>query len=152
MKLSQLLQNCTYHRVTTWGVISTKKTNNYATWHQPYETINHQTTIDVFTWCVMGTSPKSLVAFVGPHSPLAQSGRGTITVCNSSHAILNLQTLLNFMGSPVRYSFGVTALAKISSRKAPLHGACTRKATMLPTTDWKTESSYNGQCAVPDNL
>lgn len=92
----------------------------------------------------MGTSPNSLVAFVGPHSPLAQSGRGTITVCNSSHAILNLQTLLNFMGSPVKYSLGVTALAKISSRKAPLHGACTRNATVLPTTDWKTHINTMG--------
>jgi len=27
-----------------------------------------------------GTSPKSLVAFAGPHSPDAQSGSGTITV------------------------------------------------------------------------
>lgn len=39
------------------------------------------------TWCVIGISPKSLVAFVGPHSPLAQSGSGTITVCNSSQQI-----------------------------------------------------------------
>lgn len=88
-----------------------------------------------FTWCVMGTSPNSLVALVGPHSPLAQSGKGTITVCSSSQQILNLQTLLNFIGSPVRYSLGVTAFAKISSRNAPLQGACTLKATMLPTTD-----------------
>lgn len=85
----------------------------------------------------MGTNPKSLVAFVGPHSPLAQSGNGTITVCKSSQHILNLQTLLNFIGSPVRYSFGVTAFAKMSNKKAPLHGACTRNATILPTTDWK---------------
>lgn len=27
-----------------------------------------------------GTSPKSLVALAGPHSPDAQSGKGTITV------------------------------------------------------------------------
>lgn len=87
------------------------------------------------TWWVMGIRPNSLVALVGPHSPDAQSGRGTMTVCSSSHAILNLHTDLNFMGSPVRYSLGVTALAKMSSRKAPLQGACTRKATMLPTTD-----------------
>lgn len=40
------------------------------------------------TWCVIGISPKSLVALVGPHSPLAQSGNGTITVCNSSQQIL----------------------------------------------------------------
>lgn len=71
----------------------------------------------------MGIRPNSLVALVGPHSPLAQSGNGTITVCSSSHAILNLQTLLNFIGSPVKYSFGVTALANISKRKAPEHGA-----------------------------
>lgn len=87
------------------------------------------------TWCVMGTRPNSLVALVGPHSPLAQSGSGTITVCSSSQAILNLHTLLNFMGSPVRYSRGVTALAKMSRRKAPLLGACTRNATTFPTTD-----------------
>lgn len=65
----------------------------------------------------MGTNPKSLVAFVGPHSPLAQSGNGTITVCKSSQHILNLQTLLNFIGSPVRYSFGVTAFAKMSNKR-----------------------------------
>lgn len=88
------------------------------------------------TWCVIGTNPNNLVALVGPHSPLAQSGRGTITVCRSSQHILNLQTLLNFIGSPVKYSFGVTAFAKMSSRNAPLHGACTLNATMLPTTDW----------------
>lgn len=91
------------------------------------------------TWCVIGTNPNSLVALVGPHSPLAQSGKGTITVCKSSQQILNLQTLLNFMGSPVRYSFGVTALAKMSRRKAPLHGACTLNATILPTTDCKNK-------------
>lgn len=81
--------------------------------------------------------PNSLVALVGPHSPLAQSGNGTITVCNSSHAILNLHTLLNFIGSPVKYSLGVTALAKISRRKAPEQGACTRNATIFPTTDYE---------------
>lgn len=91
--------------------------------------------ISRLTWCVIGISPNSLVALVGPHSPLAQSGNGTITVCNSSQAILNLQTLLNFIGSPVRYSLGVTALAKMSNRNAPLLGACTRNATMFPTTD-----------------
>ena len=89
------------------------------------------------SWCVMGTRPKSRVAFIGPHSPLAQSGRGTMTVWRSSQTILNLQTLLNFMGSPVRYSRGVTALAKMSSKKAPLHGAWTRNATTFPTTDYK---------------
>lgn len=47
----------------------------------------------------IGTNPKSRVAFVGPHSPLAQSGRGTITVWSSSQHILNLQTDLNFIGS-----------------------------------------------------
>lgn len=83
----------------------------------------------------MLTSPKRRVAFMGPHSPLAQSGRGTMTVCSSSQTILNLQTDLNFMGSPVRYSRGVTALAKMSSRKAPLVGAWTRNATTVPTTD-----------------
>lgn len=41
----------------------------------------------LFTWCVTGTRPNSRVAFVGPHSPLAQSGSGTITVCNSSQQI-----------------------------------------------------------------
>ena len=87
------------------------------------------------SWWVMGTRPKSRVAFIGPHSPLAQSGSGTMTVWRSSQTILNLQTLLNFMGSPVRYSRGVTAFAKISRRKAPLQGACTRKATTFPTTD-----------------
>lgn len=92
------------------------------------------------TWSVIGISPNSLVAFVGPHSPLAQSGSGTITVCSSSQAILNLQTLLNFMGSPVRYSLGVTAFAKMSNRNAPEHGACTRNATMLPTTDCEHEN------------
>jgi hypothetical protein len=50
---------------------------------------------------------------------------------------LNLQTDLNFIGSPVKYSCGVTALANISSKKAPEHGACTRNATMFPITDWK---------------
>lgn len=35
----------------------------------------------------MGINPNNLVAFVGPHSPLAQSGKGTITVCNSSQQI-----------------------------------------------------------------
>lgn len=88
----------------------------------------------------MGMSPKSRVALVGPHSPLAQSGKGTITVCSSTHDILNLQTLLNFIGSPVKYSFGVTALAKMSRRKDPEQGAWTRKATMLPTTDCKNKS------------
>lgn len=83
----------------------------------------------------MGMSPKRRVAFVGPHSPLAQSGNGTITVCNSSHMILNLHTLLNFIGSPVRYSLGVTELANISNRNAPLLGACTRNDTILPKTD-----------------
>ena len=83
-----------------------------------------------------GTRPNSLVAFAGPHSPLAQSGNGTMTVCKSWHRILNLQTLLNFMGSPVKYSWGVTALAKMSNNKAPLHGACTLNATTFPTTDW----------------
>ena len=87
------------------------------------------------SWCVRGIRPKSLVALAGPHSPEAQSGRGTITVCRSSHTILNLQTDLNFMGSPVRYSWGVTALAKMSSSKEAEHGAWTRKATVLPTTD-----------------
>ena len=87
------------------------------------------------TWCVIGIRPNNLVAFVGPHSPLAQSGNGTITVCSSSHEIRNLQTLLNFIGSPVRYSFGVTELANMSRRKAPLLGACTRNDTMLPITD-----------------
>lgn len=43
------------------------------------------------TWCVIGISPKSRVAFVGPHSPLAQSGNGTITVCNSSQQIYELR-------------------------------------------------------------
>lgn len=83
----------------------------------------------------MGISPNNLVALVGPHSPLAQSGNGTITVCSSSQAILNLQTLLNFIGSPVKYSFGVTALANMSRRKAPEQGAWTRNATIFPTTD-----------------
>ena len=79
----------------------------------------------------------NLVAFAGPHSPLAQSGKGTITVCRSSQTILNLQTLLNFIGSPVKYSWGVTALAKISRSRALAEGAWTRKATTLPTTDCK---------------
>jgi hypothetical protein len=35
----------------------------------------------------MGIKPNNLVAFVGPHSPEAQSGSGTITVCNSSQQI-----------------------------------------------------------------
>lgn len=82
--------------------------------------------------------PKSRVAFVGPHSPLAQSGNGTITVCNSSHMILNLHTLLNFIGSPVKYSFGVTELANMSSKNAPLLGACTRNDTMFPSTDYES--------------
>lgn len=86
---------------------------------------------------VTGTNPNSLVALTGPHSPLAQSGRGTMTVCKSSQTILNLHTLLNFIGSPVRYSWGVTALAKMSRSMAPLQGAWTRKATTLFTTDWK---------------
>lgn len=47
----------------------------------------------------IGISPNNRVAFVGPHSPLAQSGSGTITVCSSSQHILNLQTDLNFIGS-----------------------------------------------------
>ena len=87
--------------------------------------------------CDTGTRPNSLVAFAGPHSPLAQSGRGTITVCKSSQTILNLQTLLNFIGSPVRYSWGVTAFAKMSNKSAPEQGAWTLKATTFPTTDWK---------------
>merc|ERR1719414_1417359 len=85
--------------------------------------------------CEIGINPNNRVDLAGPHSPLAQSGSGTITVCKSSQLILNLQTLLNFIGSPVRYSWGVTALAKISSSNEPLQGACTRKATTLPTTD-----------------
>ena len=89
------------------------------------------------SWCELGTRPKSRVALAGPHSPLAQSGNGTMTVWRSSHRILNLQTLLNFIGSPVRYSWGVTALAKMSSRSAPLQGAWTRNDTRLPTTLWK---------------
>ena len=48
---------------------------------------------------------------------------------------LNLQTDLNFIGSPVKYSCGVTTFAKMSKRNAPEHGACTRKATMFPMTD-----------------
>lgn len=80
-------------------------------------------------------SPNNLVALVGPHSPLAQSGNGTITVCRSSQDILNLHTLLNFIGSPVKYSLGVTELANISRRNEPLLGACTRNETMLLTTD-----------------
>merc|ERR1719187_2927865 len=83
----------------------------------------------------MGTRPNSRVALAGPHSPDAQSGSGTITVCRSEHTILNLHTDLNFMGSPVRYSCGVTALAKMSRRSWEEHGACTRNATVLPTTD-----------------
>ena len=86
---------------------------------------------------VTGTRPKSRVALAGPHSPLAQSGKGTMTVCKSSQTILNLQTLLNFIGSPVKYSWGVTALAKMSRRRELEEGACTRNATTLPTTDWK---------------
>lgn len=39
------------------------------------------------TWWVMGTRPKSLVALVGPHSPEAQSGKGTMTVWSSSQQI-----------------------------------------------------------------
>ena len=89
------------------------------------------------SWCVRGIRPNNLVAFAGPHSPEAQSGSGTITVCNSEHTILNLQTDLNFIGSPVRYSCGVTALAKISSSRWAEQGACTRNATVFPTTDWK---------------
>lgn len=41
----------------------------------------------------MGTRPKSRVALVGPHSPLAQSGRGTITVCSSSQQIWKIHKL-----------------------------------------------------------
>lgn len=88
------------------------------------------------SWWLIGTRPNNLVALVGPHSPLAQSGSGTMTVWRTSQEILNLQTLLNFMGSPVRYSLGVTELAKTSSRKDPAQGACTRNATRFPTTDW----------------
>ena len=87
------------------------------------------------SWWVSGMSPNSRVALAGPHSPEAQSGSGTITVCRSEQTILNLQTDLNFMGSPVRYSWGVTALANMSSSRDPEHGACTRKATVLFSTD-----------------
>ena len=80
-------------------------------------------------------SPNRRVALAGPHSPEAQSGSGTMTVCRSSHTILNLHTDLNFMGSPVRYSCGVTAFAKMSSSSEAEQGAWTRKATVLPTTD-----------------
>jgi hypothetical protein len=45
------------------------------------------TTKQKLTWCVIGIRPNNLVAFVGPHSPLAQSGSGTITVCSSSQHI-----------------------------------------------------------------
>lgn len=93
----------------------------------------------IITWCEIGMRPKSRVAFVGPHSPLAQSGNGTMTVCNSSQMILNLHTLLNFIGSPVKYSLGVTELANISSKNAPLLGACTRNETMFPRTDWNND-------------
>lgn len=101
------------------------------------------------TWCDMGMRPKSRVAFVGPHSPLAQSGNGTMTVCNSSQIILNLHTLLNFIGSPVKYSLGVTELANMSNRKAPLLGACTRNDTMFPSTDLNrinTNRNHNYFC------
>lgn len=98
------------------------------------------------SWWVTGSRPNSLVALAGPHSPDAQSGSGTITVCKSSQTILNLHTLLNFIGSPVRYSRGVTALAKISRRRAPEHGACTRKATSCPTTDWDKEGGFYVHC------
>ena len=91
----------------------------------------------------MGIKPNKRVAFVGPHSPEAQSGNGTMTVCKSSHAIFNLQTLLNFIGSPVKYSFGVTEFANMSSKKAPLLGACTRNDTMLPTTDCRCKKKSN---------
>lgn len=91
------------------------------------------------SWWVSGISPNSLVALAGPHSPDAQSGRGTITVCRSSQTILNLQTDLNFMGSPVRYSWGVTALAKMSSKREAEQGAWTRNATVFPTTDWNIQ-------------
>jgi hypothetical protein len=91
--------------------------------------------VSIFCYVLM------LLTFVGPHSPLAQSGRGTITVCKSSHAIRNLHTLLNFMGSPVRYSRGVTAFAKMSSSRAPALGAWTRNATIFPTTDCETKIS-----------
>ena len=94
------------------------------------------------SWCVRGIRPNSLVALAGPHSPEAQSGSGTITVCSSEQTILNLQTDLNFMGSPVRYSCGVTALAKISNRRCAEQGAWTRNATVLPTTDWNIHYEY----------
>lgn len=57
---------CSYQVTLSWGIT------------------NHQSKP---TWCVMGMSPNSRVAFVGPHSPLAQSGRGTMTVCSSSQQI-----------------------------------------------------------------
>lgn len=52
-----------------------------------------------------------------------------------SSLTLNLHTDLNFIGSPVKYSCGVTTFAKMSKRKAPEHGACTRNATIFPMTD-----------------
>lgn len=117
------LHNCLNWLSSMWIILRVKATS----------TINKGLTLT--TWWVMGMRPNSLVAFVGPHSPLAQSGSGTITVCSSSQAILNLHTLLNFIGSPVRYSFGVTELANMSNRNAPLLGACTRNETILPMTD-----------------
>lgn len=43
-----------------------------------------------------GTSPKSLVAFAGPHSPEAQSGNGTITVDKLGQSILTCTKRFRF--------------------------------------------------------
>lgn len=77
--------------------------------------------------------------------PIGKSGQKGIYHLSLRLFTLNLQTLLNFIGSPVRYSRGVTALANISRRKAPLHGAWTRNDTMFPTTDCNTYLKYKNR-------